>query len=169
MSKLLTTAIIILFSVSSYGQARVEAQFGGANFLGMTINSAYDISISEKGNQYLSPSFGIGFLAPGWDEPTTIINVGITYKLLNWGFGVEAANFLVNPIWGATNSTGFVDLIAYPHISYTLSTKSKLYFKLSGGAYFAFSKMYNYDASELKLRFEGDVIPGGGISVGLKL
>jgi hypothetical protein len=169
MPKSLTITIIVLISTSAYGQARVELQMGGANFLGATINSAYDISISKNDKQFISPSFGIGMLSPGWDEPTTIINVGITYKLLNWGFGVEAANFLVNPIWGATNSTGFVDLIAYPHISYTLSTKSKLYFKLSGGAYFAFSKMYNYDASELKLRFEGDVIPGGGISVGLKL
>lgn len=168
MLRALTTALIVLTFTSSYSQARIELQLGGANFLGATINSAYDISISKNNKQYISPSFGIGLLAPGWDEPTTIINVGITYRLLNWGFGVEAANFLVNPILGATSATGFVDLIAYPNVSYTLTTKSNLYFKLSGGAYFAFSRMYNYDTNEQKLELEG-AIPGGGLSVGLKL
>jgi hypothetical protein len=168
MSKILTTAIIILFSVSSYGQARVEAQFGGANFLGMTINSAYDISISEKGNQYLSPSFGIGFLAPGWDEPTSIIHLGLNYQLNNWGVGLEASNFLTNLLWGDGKQQDFVDLIVYPNINYKLSLGSKWYLNISGGAYFAFTRMGDVYAGDSRVIYEG-TIPGGGLSVGLKL
>jgi len=169
MPRILTTALIVLTFVSSYGQARIEAQIGGANFLGMTINSAYDISLSKDDNQYISPSFGIGILAPWWDEPTTIVLLGLNYQRLKWGAGIEASSFLTNLLWGDGKPQDFVDLIVYPNINYTISTGSKWYIKISGGAYFAFSRMGDFYAGQSNLAFEGDVIPGGGLVVGLKL
>jgi hypothetical protein len=169
MQSVFTIPLLLLVVVSSFGQARIEAQFGGSNFLGMTINSAYDIALSKNNNQFISPSFGIGILAPWWDEPTSIIHLGLNYQRQKWGAGVEASSFLANPLWGDGKPGDFVDLIVYPNINYTLSIKSGWYFKISGGAYFAFTRMGNFYVGESNLVFEGDVIPGGGFTVGYKL
>lgn len=167
MTRILTTALIFFVFTSSHGQARIEAQLGGSNFYGLTINSAYDISISKKTSQYLSPSFGIGILAPWWDEPTSIIHLGLNYQRKNWGAGLEASTFPTNLLWGDGKQHSFVDLIVYPNINYTLPLGSNWYTKISAGAQFAFTRMGNFYAEESRLELEG-AIPGGGISAGYK-
>jgi len=165
----LTTALVFLALLPVFSQARIEAKIGGSNFLGATINSAYDIAILEDGNQSISPSFGIGILFPGWEDPTSIIHFGLNYRLFKWGFGIETSTFFANPLWGDGGGNGFVDLIIYPNVNYTIPINSNWYINISGGAYFAFSRSSNFQIEQTNLVFEGDVIPGGGLTVGYKL
>ena len=168
MKKVILCALSIMIFLPSFGQAKIEIQIGGSNFLGMTINSAYDIPISKKRNQFLSPSFGIGLLEPNWDGPTSIIHVGLDYSINNFAIGCELSNFLASPFGQRDYPVSDVDLIYYPNISYTFSTKVKLYFNVSGGAYFAFNDRTNYLTGRSKMEFEGDVIPGAGFTAGYK-
>jgi hypothetical protein len=167
MKKAVLCALSSMIFLPSFGQAKIEIQIGGSNFLGMTINSAYDIPVSKNRNQILSPYFGIGFLAPDWDGATSIIHVGLDYTIKKFGVGCELSNFLPSPFGQRDYPQSDVDLIVYPNISYTFSTKIKLYFKVSGGAYFAFNKQDFYSGSS-EMYFEGDVIPGAGFTTGYK-
>ena len=166
------TAILCTLSImsflSSFGQAKIEIQLGGSNFLGMTINSAYDISVSKDQNQILTPYFGIGLLAPNWDGATSIIHLGIDYSIKKFGIGCELSNFLPSPFGQRDYPEADVDLIVYPNSSYSFSTKINLYFKVSVGAYFAFNKQRDYLSGTSRMYFEGDVIPGVGFTTGYK-
>jgi len=168
MKGLITLAFLFLTSLSSFSQAKIELQLAGANFLGLTINSAYDISVSKNKKHYLSPSFGIGLLEPSWDGPTSIINLGLDYRYKNYGIGCEISNFFDSPFGKDNTHYGFVDLIVYPNISYTLSTKINLYFNISAGTYFAFSDRIDRDTGLTYIEFEGDVVAGGGLTAGYK-
>jgi hypothetical protein len=64
-------------------------------------------------------------------------------------------------------------MIVYPNINYTLNTKLPLYFNSSLGAYFAFSRTYDWNnwqsgTPRAIMALQGDVIPGGGLSIGYK-
>jgi hypothetical protein len=150
--------LVFLAGVSlSQGQVRLEAQLGGSNFLGLTINSVYDIPLTETGDQCIETSLGMGFLAPGWDVPTVILHGGLNYMYRHWGAGAEVSGFTSNPFWGnKEESRDFPDVIVYPNVNYTFYMKSRWYFKLSGGVLFAFSRP-DYD---------GDPLPAGGLSAG---
>ncbi len=160
-------AVILISNLPLFGQAKIEIQIGGSNFYGMTINSAYDIPVSKNHNRFLSPSFGVGLLLPSWDGPTSIIHVGLDYTMNKFSIGCELSNFLPSP-FGERDGPPDVDLIVYPNVSYTYTTKANLYFNLSAGAYFAYSDSYNYSSGQSKLDFQGDVIPGVGITTGYK-
>ncbi|HDY67153.1 MAG TPA: hypothetical protein ENH85_05105 [Candidatus Scalindua sp.] len=167
MKRVVLCTFILWGSLVSYGQIKFEAQVGGSNFLGITLNTAFDINISDNGHHKIIPSLGLGFLVPGWDYPTTIIHFGLDYRYKRWGIGSEVSGFTINPFWGEGYNP-FVDMIIYPNINYTFGTKSSWYFKISAGAYFAFSKRYDSASEKTYMGYDGDVIPGAGFSVGYK-
>jgi hypothetical protein len=164
--------IIIILTLILYhpsiAQAKVEIQIGGANFYGASVNSEYDIPIIKSNDRYLSPSFGIGVLLPSWDGPTAIIHAGLDYTIKKFSLGCEVSNFLPSPFGQRSSRSPDVDLIVYPNLSYTYTTKNSLYFNLSAGAYFAYASKYDYNSGYTQLDFQGDVIPGVGISTGYK-
>jgi len=166
--KNLLLLLLITFCISNfvYSQIGVETQIGGANFMGVTVNSRFNIPLDDVNIQKLCPSFGIGMLAPGWDQPTSIINVGLTYHFKNWGIGTEVAGFADNPFRPSTGPRDFADMIIYPNLNYTCTFRSNLYLRFSAGLYFAYSKFTNPVSEVTWLRFEGDLYPGAGISFG---
>ncbi len=167
IKKLIICALSLSICISSFGQAKIELQLGGSNFLGITVNSAYDIPISKYKKRFLSPSFGIGIVDPNWaGGPTSIIHARLDYKTNKFGIGCEVSNFLASPFGQRTNPVMDVNLVVYPNISYTFSTKINLYFNVSGGSYFAFSERTDQLTGMSKLEFEGDVIPGAGLTAG---
>jgi hypothetical protein len=85
--RLLFFVLSFLYGMRLFGQSTIEAQLGGSNFIGSTINAAFTIPISEAHDNRLCPSFGIGMLAPGWDVPTTIFHAGMNYLFKSWGAG----------------------------------------------------------------------------------
>ena len=158
--------IAIFIPLATSAQTGIEAQIGGANFQGMTVNARFTVPIHKSKPIILSPSLGIGIVAPWWDAPTTIVNVGMVYQLRSWGFGTEMSVFTDIPYLKRDVPNDFADIIIYPNFNYTLHKKSsKWYFRLSGGGYFAFSKSERPDRQKY-LRFERDVIPGAGIAAG---
>ncbi len=165
----LTISFIFLFgTLTSNGQAKIEAQIGGANFLGLTLNAAYDISISKNGNHFLTPSFGLGLLAPGWNASTIIIHTGLNYNFKRFGLGVELSGFNENPFFADEHNESFVDIIIYPNANYTFINKEHWYFRFSGGIYLAYSKTYDDNTDTNHMSFDGDPVPGAGITVGYK-
>lgn len=156
----------IYFAHDLAAQVGIEAQVGGANFLGLTVNTRFNIPLNRSKEHSLSPSFGIGMLAPGWDEHTAIINTGLTYNYKSWGIGTEISGFTDNPFTTKTKERDFVDMIVYPNFSHTHTFKSGLYFRISAGPYFAFSKTSGPESEVKRLKFQGDIIPGAGLSVG---
>ncbi|MEZ4926812.1 MAG: hypothetical protein R3A50_11070 [Saprospiraceae bacterium] len=86
----------------------------------------------------------------------------------SWGIGTEVSGFMPSPFWDSED-LGFIDMLVYPNINYTLSSKRNWYLKLSTGAYFAFLKRNEYDTSKSVFWFAGDVTPGAGLTVGYKL
>jgi hypothetical protein len=170
MKNLITLFLITLFFVhEATAQTSIEAQAGGANFMGITINSRFNIPLSRSKEHRLSPSFGLGMLAPGWDQqPTIIINTGLTYNYKAWGIGAEVSGFTSSPFAASNKPRDFVDMIVYPNLNYTLNIKPSFYLRFSAGSYFAFSKKIDPVSEKSKLQFEHDVIPGAGISVGYK-
>ncbi len=160
--------LLIQNMLQTYGQIKSEVQFGGSNFLGITLNTGLDIPLSKNGYHFIVPIVGVGILLPGWDVPTCIIHAGLNYNYKKWGLGAEVSGFTENPFWDSqehTNSS-FVDMIIYPNANYTILFKRRWYLKVSAGAYFAFSKQYDNETDRHRMQFEGDVIPGAGLSLG---
>ena len=167
MLRTLLLSMLFACTIScTYAQSNLEIQLGGSNFVGASINAVYNIPISKSGNQYLSLSFGIGVLA--FEGPDVIIHAGLNYQVKSWGIGTEVSGFAQSPFW-KSEDLGFIDMLVYPNLNYTFSGKKRWYLKLSTGAYFAFSKREMYDTKNSSFRFEGDVIPGAGLSVGYKI
>ena len=167
MKKLFFIVLLaVYFSNNISGQTGVEAQIGGANFIGLTINSRFSISLDQTKIHSLSPTIGVGILAPWWDQPTAIIHAGITYNFKSWGIGAEISGFTDNPFIVSSNPRDWVDMIVYPNINYTFRNASNWYLRFSAGSYFAFSKSIDPFSERSNLRFEGDVIPGAGIGIG---
>ena len=167
----MTKLLLIIIAFCSFiadvsGQVAVEGQIGGANFLGLTINSRFQILISKENDHRLTPSFGVGILSPAWDAPTMIVNAGLSYSHNAWGIGTEVSGFTENPFIPSDQPRDFVDMIIYPNFNYTFTFDSSWYVRLSAGAYFSYSKFTNPVTDISRLRYEGDVLPGAGISVG---
>ncbi len=166
------TLIVICILFSFYkadGQIGIETQFGGSNFLGASINTKYTIQICDSSHHTITPSLGIGFLAPKWYAPTSIIHFGVNYAYKKIGIGVEASGFTDNPFVSSAKSKDFVDVIIYPNLNYTFQFKSPFYISASAGLYLAYSKASKYYNSGKKWHFERDIIPGVGFSLGYKL
>ena len=169
MKRAIISIFLLLGALITNGQVKFEAQVGGSNFLGMSLNTAFDIPLLENGNHFIVPNLGLGILLPGWDVPTCIIHTGLNYRYKKWGFGSEVSGFTKNPFSGKDEFVNpDVDMIIYPNANYTLTTNKNWYFRISAGAYFAFSKYFDYELNVSKMEFEGDVIPGAGLSAGLK-
>ncbi|NVO18709.1 MAG: hypothetical protein HXX13_03365 [Bacteroidetes bacterium] len=163
--------ISLVFSfgvILTYGQVKLETQLGGSNYLGMTLNAAYDLPLSKDSNQLITPTLGIGVAAPFWYERTCILHAGLNYSYKRIGIGSELSWFTGNPIYSGQDYQPEKLMVIYPNINIAIVKKRHWYFRLSGGAYFAFSKEYNYENEKHSLRFEGDVIPGLGITLGYK-
>lgn len=153
----------------SLAQPKLEAQIGGADFAGITINSAYDINLGKSGNHRLIPIFGIGMAWAWWLENMVITHIGLIYQYRQFGIGLESSSFGANPFWGEFYPHSFVDLILYPNINYTIQGKGNWYFAFSAGAYFAYSvETGNSWNGHQGAEFEGDVIPALGFTAGYK-
>jgi len=163
---IVTCIIFSFFKVDA--QVGIEVQFGGSNFLGASINTKYTIPICDSSRHTITPSLGIGFLLPTWDAPTSIIHFGVNYAYKKIGIGVEASGFTDNPFVSSAKVRSFVDVIIYPNVNYTFQFKSPLYLSVSTGIYLAYSKESKYYNSSNNWHFEGDIIPGGGFSLGYK-
>lgn len=160
---------------SGLAQICFESQFGGSNFLGLTFNTRFEIPLDANKNHLIIPQLGVGFLVPYRESPEVftmplIVHGALSYRYKRIGIGCEASGFTGNPFFG--NGTGygprsFVDLLIYPNLNYTFG-KGNWYYRVSAGAYFAFSYYSQYPTYENRLEFEGDVIPGAGFSVGYR-
>jgi hypothetical protein len=144
-------------------------QMGGSNFTGVTINSVFNISIVPEKNFSIRPYFGIGIVIPGLVEPMAIIHGGLDYQIGRWGFGTEVSGFTINPFLPNQRRQDFVDMLIFPNLNYTISTQYALYFKFSAGSYLAYSKNFTANGEPSNFRFEGDIIPGAGITIGYAL
>lgn len=155
-------AVIILFlfvlNTSLFGQINLEAQLGGSNFLGLSLNAEVDIPLSKNKGIYLAPSVGLGILNTPYIFPTKIIHTGLHLKYRRWGIGSELSRF----------SGDFVDFLVYPNLHYTFNLRSNWYVKVSAGALIAYSYEDRPVEGPSYLRFEGDIIPGAGVSVGYR-
>jgi hypothetical protein len=176
MTRLLLTSFFILaLHFSSLAQISFETQFGGSNFLGLTFNTRFEIPLDADKNHRIIPQLGVGFFAPYWEHPEAftmplIVQGALTYQYKRWGIGCETSGFTTNPFFGngtGYGPTGWIDLLVYPNLNYTFG-KGKWYYRVSAGAYFAYSYYTNYQTYETNLEWEGDVIPGVGFSVGYR-
>ncbi len=167
-----TTLLVICMALGYLkvnAQAGIEAQFGGSNFLGASINTKYSFQLGDSSNHAITPSLGIGFLLPSWDAPTSIIHSGINYSFRNFGIGVEASGFTPNPFIYTEKTRSFVDLILYPNLNYTFQFKSPFYLSVTAGLYFAYSNGTDFYSTKTRWIYEGDPIPGAGLTVGYRL
>lgn len=166
-SRLFLICVVSIISLTTVtGQVKIEAQLGGSNYLGLSVNTSYDFSLFSSGNHYLVPTLGLGFMAPELYDPTCILHTGLMYKYKKWGIGTEVSGFVNNPFWGNDSGNTFVDMIVYPNLNYTFNIRSNWYFKVSAGALIAYEKSNDDSANNNQLEFSGDVIPGIGISFG---
>lgn len=166
---ILTLLFISAISSQTKAQISFEGQLGGANFLGISLNTRFEIPLNKEGNHRISPQLGLGIMIPGWADPIPlIIHSGLHYQFKRFGIGAELSGFTANPYFRQYPFyyNDFVDILLYPNINYVLG-KGRWYYRISAGAYFAYS--YYYDNSgTMKLDWEGDVIPGAGLSVGYR-
>jgi hypothetical protein len=164
--------MFVFGTLISNGQVKIEAQIGGSNFFyGLTINTAFDIPLSKNGDHILTPSIGNGFLPYFWDNGSSsnIIHTGLNYSYKRIGFGVELSkfsDFLLS--YYRYDDHNFVDMIVYPNANYTIIQKQHWYLGLSAGAYIAFSRYYKHETGKPYMSFEGDIIPGAGVTIGYK-
>lgn len=176
-----TTTLIIIFTLlfvhnDMKAQLGIELQAGGSNFLGASFNAAYDFKINQNGLHYLTTTVGFGAMLPAWTNApndnrltTLLYHAGLNYRYQRFGVGVESSFLVNNPFLIEKTFTGGADLIVYPNLNYLVVDRSNWYLKLSGGAYFAFDKIDFPEPPKFSYSFAGDVIPGIGISAGIKL
>jgi hypothetical protein len=151
-------------SFTTFSQLNLETRIGGSNFIGASINVSKDFLLSNEKPRFLTTSIGIGTLYPEYGVSEFILHLGLNHQFKNLGYGIELSYydqklFTLNDWYNE-----FVDFLTYPNVNYTFYTKTNFYLKLSFGAYFAFSRF-----PDKTLYFEGDPIPGGGITVGYHL
>ena len=175
-SLMLTICGFIFILNQTKSQLGIELQVGGANFFGASVNASYIVKFDKTGEQSLNTNLGIGALYPGWSNgpndyriTTIIYHTGLTYQYNRFGAGVEASFFAPNPLLQGYSTTGFVDLIVYPNISYLIFNRKSWYFKVSGGACFAYDNNSLTPNVPQQYDFAGDVTPGIGITAGIKL
>jgi hypothetical protein len=158
MKKLILVISFFVFKSTLFGQLNLEAQIGGSNFLGFSINTEVDIPLFKNKNYALSPSFGLGLIRIPHLANATIIHSGLHLKYRKWGIGTEVSHF----------SGDFVELLVYPNVNYTFGIRSNWYLKASVGAFIPFAYMNKSDKGASDLRFAGDIIPGAGINFGYR-
>ena len=167
----LRIGILVLFTGighSLLAQWKVELEAGGSNFLGASTNIAYDISVSADNQHVITPSIGVGVVSSYWWGSTGLITrAGLSYGYKRFGGGVEASVF--HKVQTIAPYDRNKEMIIYPHISYKVIDRERLYFQVSAGAYFNYS-IYNqpFESNEYMFNFSGDVIPGAGINIGWK-
>ncbi len=166
MKKIINYLILASSTLIVNGQIKSELQVGGSNFLGMSLNTAFDFILSENGYHKITPTIGLGTLITGREDPTSIMHFGLNYRYKRLGIGTEVSGFAANPFWGDSYNSSFVDMIVYPNTNFTFTSASNFYLKVTAGAYFAFDKNFHYENGKSYMNFAGDVIPGGGVSFG---
>ena len=167
---------LILFTLlaftflSANAQVRVETQLGGSNFLGVTLNTVFDIPLSSNKKHNISPGFGVGMLVLGSDfyYPLSIIKFGLHYRFANWGIGGEVSGFSENPFLGNIDNGSFYNVLVYPNINHMFPIKENWYLNLSIGYIFFFEKYYLREEDRDELRMSDEVLFSGGISFGYK-
>jgi hypothetical protein len=162
--------ILILFltvSSASFAQLNVGVELGGSNFLGYALNIEPHITLNETSS--LSVKAGLGGLFPGWPlVPTSLYQFGLHYNYKNWGIGADASAFTVSPFSNAPSNQIDVDLIVYPCIEYCWKFDNGYFLNFSADAYFAYDNVgaFQDSPSSLDYQWQGDVIPGVGITFG---
>lgn len=154
---------------SARGQSRIEIYVTRANYLGITINASHEIYLSKDHHQKLLPTVGIGLKVPDKFTSTKFLFFDLNYEYMNWGCGLELTRFIDER---NSNMEGYNDcseILLFPNLNYTLNITSNLYIQTSCGAYFSFSKKQLSDAGVYKFKFDGNVIPGIGVSIGYKI
>jgi hypothetical protein len=162
---------VIVFLLGTVYQASaqtvVEGQFGGANYIGLSIGSGLEIPLSKCRTHVLMPSIGLGMMLPPMFKGTGFLRAGLQYKYRSWGIGAEAGRFI------AAFGRQFVDILLYPNISHTVDGKGNMYFRMSIGACLAYSRHYTFgpfgnylEPGPLRL---DEIIPGGSLSIGCRL
>lgn len=168
---LLVSAVILLsYSPNAvYAQVALEAQIAGSNIAGITLSSMFEIKRNTRIPQSFVTSIGLGSSILDWNNPYLLTHLGAIYKIKKWGAGVEMTTFSDHPLKGPSSHDILVDMILYPNLSFTWGKSQAWYYRISAGAYFAFSKQYDYDSKRTTMYFEDDVIPGIGFSLGRRL
>lgn len=169
MKRFFVVFTMVISSTLAYSQVNIELELGGSNFLGGSLNVERDFILNE--HQTISAKLGLGGLFPGWPEvPTALYKGGLNYSYDRWGFGVDATVFTLSPFSTARYFNEELDLLVYPNVNYKWKFSQSYYLKFNIGAYFAFAKSYNIYGVEQSyfknLEFQGDIIPGAGISIG---
>ena len=166
-------ALLLLSVANLFSQIKTEIEAGGAGFLGLTANVEPTLWHSKNDLHFISMRIGVGALLPGYPEyPTAIIKSGISYYLGHWGLSLDVGGYTANPFFEIKRNTNFddqIDMIIYPNIHHTFHYLNKTYLRISFGALFAYQREARNVSSEsfsYPLVFQGDVIPGIGISFG---
>lgn len=161
--------LLFAFSMTASAQVKVDIQAGGANFLGLSINTELDIPVNREKGHVLMPRLGVGMLIPGLYSASSLVHVGLHYRIRKIGLGCEASGFFQNPFdrKGASNDHP-ADILVYPNLNYTFSFSKfpYLYLRISGGVYFAFDKVRDLLSDNEGLEWQGDPIPGAGLTFG---
>ncbi len=168
MRNILIIISFVLATNLSNSQASLELETGGSNFLGSTLNIAYEIQLLEKYKLSLKPYLGIGSILPVGYGPASILHGGLEYRFGRSGIGIEASAFRENLFFPGVGHD-FVDVLLYPHYSYYRKLRGRTYIKVSLGLYFAYFETLNPQPNELPLEWESPVIPGIGITFGYHL
>lgn len=153
--------------MTSFSQIKLDGQIGGSNYLGMSLNTAFDILNSKSGYSYLTPSLGVGFLAQGREMRTAIFHFGLNYQMNRFGYGVEVSGFSPSPFFG-NGQKNFDDILVYPNFNYTIFSKTNWYYKFSMGTYLAYSRYADGDIERNTRDFNENTILGAGFSLGFR-
>ena len=167
MKKALLISLIIIFSIATFAQYKIEVQVGGGNYKGFSVNGEFGIKLSQSGLHKIHPSFGLGYMFPSAFYNTITLHSGLNYTIKNWGIGMELNGFTDNPFWGSDGNM-YVDMMLYPNLNYHLPIKSHLYFKISVGAFIGFAKDRYDELADSSLGYIGNTNPGAGISFGYR-
>jgi hypothetical protein len=172
MLKTNITIIFVCFAFIGNAQVKVEAQTCGSNFLGMSLNVGTELAFWKNLNHQIEPVFGLGYQLPGWDIPTVIVHGGLAYLYRqHWGVGMELSYFVTSPFYDPDQYPFVrpsVAMILYPNAGYTYTFKEHWYVKLSGGVWLAFGNYIRMRDQKVMLHYEGDPLPGGGLSFGYR-
>ncbi len=166
---LLTLLFILRMPFFSFGQFSVEAQFGGADLLGFSVNTRLEIPLGIKKEHHIAPHLGLGLLAPGYIQPMhAIINTGLHYQYRRIGIGSEIGFYRVSTSAGTPGGypNDVMDIMLYPNVNYVFG-KNLLYYRISAGAYFAYYRNGS-SSGDLQFEWDGEIIPGFGISIGYR-
>ncbi len=173
MKKIALFCLLSVLGFSSNAQFHHNVEFGGSNYLGLSLVTQYHVKLKPEGKVYLTPKVGIGQIL-FWENPMALqfgLAAGYSFNTKSsLELGSSASYLFQSPFYTAPpeNQIGLShtgDYLWFNSLDYIIKHKNVRY-TIGAGVLAAAERTQSFEG-QTRYEFAGDVIPMLKLGVGL--